>query len=55
MTWRGWLLNNAARGDTTPDADLYARRAHLAIGSYLDTALDRRDRNDSRAGLDLYA
>jgi hypothetical protein len=52
---RRWLLNNAARGDTTPDADLYARRAHLAIGSYLDTALDRRDRNDSRAGLDLYA
>ena len=52
---RRWLLNNAAHGDATPDADLYARRAHLAIVSYLDTARDRRGYHDIRSGLDLYA
>jgi hypothetical protein len=52
---RRWLLNNAVHDDTTVDADLYARRAHVAIGSYLDTARDRRERRDIRSGLDLYA
>jgi hypothetical protein len=52
---RRWLLNNTARPSAADDADLYTRRAHLAIGTYLDTAIMSGPRGATRAGLDLYA
>jgi hypothetical protein len=50
-----WLLNNAAAQLNPDDTNLYTRRAHAAIGNYLDTAILSGPRGAASAGLDLYA
>lgn len=52
---RRWLLNNTIREGTPDDTDLYTRRAHVAIGTYIETAFMSGPRGEARAGLDLYA
>jgi len=52
---RRWLVASAAAQREPEGTDLYIRRAHVAIGSYLDTAIMNGPRGAVQAGLDLYA
>jgi len=52
---RRWRPTCTAVQREPHDTGLYIRRAHAAIGSYLDTAVISAPRGVAHVGLDLYA